>query len=157
MSSAHEDEQLHGQGFVARLSGSTAEFLHIWLLMNVGPQPFSLDGNKRLTLQFNPALKGSLFTGKKTTAEFVDRHAVHHKMELPANTYAFNFLASTVVVYHNPKRQDTFGPKKPGVREIRLTYATDNRPEVLTSAVIPSPFAEDIRDRKVSRIDVSFE
>ena len=40
-SSAHEDKNLHGQGFVARLSGSTAEFLHMWLLMNMGLNPFS--------------------------------------------------------------------------------------------------------------------
>ena len=36
VSSAHDDVALHGQGFVARLSGSTAEFLHIWLCMSVG-------------------------------------------------------------------------------------------------------------------------
>ena len=34
VSSAHPDEKLHGAGFVARLSGSTAEFLEIWLRNN---------------------------------------------------------------------------------------------------------------------------
>src|SRR5208283_116476 len=63
-SSAHEDKNLHGQGFVARLSGSTAEFLHMWLLMNMGVKPFSLDHEGRLTLRFEPLLASWLFTSK---------------------------------------------------------------------------------------------
>ncbi|MDP8213250.1 MAG: hypothetical protein P9X22_08200, partial [Candidatus Zapsychrus exili] len=65
VSSSHNDSDLHGRGFVARLSGSTAEFVHIWLLMNVGKNPFSLDQNKKLKLSLNPALKGKLFTKKE--------------------------------------------------------------------------------------------
>ena len=36
VSSAFPDKRLHGNGFVARLSGSTAEFLEIWLKINSG-------------------------------------------------------------------------------------------------------------------------
>ena len=50
-SSAHEDKNLHGQGFVARLSGSTAEFLHMWLLMNMGLKPFALDDQGHVDLK----------------------------------------------------------------------------------------------------------
>lgn len=39
-SSAHPDETIHGQGYLARLSGSTAEFLSMWNLMMMGAQPF---------------------------------------------------------------------------------------------------------------------
>ena len=40
-SSAFVDPSMRGQGFLARLSGSTAEFLSMWVLMMVGPSPFS--------------------------------------------------------------------------------------------------------------------
>ena len=39
-SSANPDPSVWGRGFVARLSGSTAEFLQIWQLMFFGPAPF---------------------------------------------------------------------------------------------------------------------
>ncbi len=42
VSSAHPDESLHGAGFVARLSGSTAEFINIWSVLMAGAQPFVL-------------------------------------------------------------------------------------------------------------------
>ena len=42
VSSAHPDATLHGRGFVARLTGATAEFLSMWSLMMAGPQPFTI-------------------------------------------------------------------------------------------------------------------
>ncbi|MGD8399281.1 MAG: cellobiose phosphorylase, partial [Anaerolineae bacterium] len=60
VSSAHPDESLHGAGFVARLSGATAEFLSIWTTMMAGRQPFFLQ-NEKLCLQFKPTLPGWLF------------------------------------------------------------------------------------------------
>ena len=36
VSSAYPDEKMHGRGFVARLSGSTAEFISIWKGMMFG-------------------------------------------------------------------------------------------------------------------------
>ena len=35
-SSANPDPRTRGRGFIARMSGSTAEFIHIWLLLTVG-------------------------------------------------------------------------------------------------------------------------
>lgn len=52
-SSANPDPSSHGRGFVARLSGSTAEFLSIWQLMLIGPKPVSLADSK-LSLVLNP-------------------------------------------------------------------------------------------------------
>lgn len=54
-SSANPNPALHGRGFVARLSGSTVEFLSIWQLMLFGPAPFRLE-NGSLTLRFEPML-----------------------------------------------------------------------------------------------------
>ncbi|TAM34249.1 cellobiose phosphorylase, partial [bacterium] len=87
VSSAFPDKNLHGNGFVARLSGSTAEFLQIWLIMNTGTKPFTLDENGRLNLCFKPNLPGWLFDKK--------------------GKYVFNFLGRIPVTYYNPKRKDT--------------------------------------------------
>ncbi len=62
VSSANPDSSIHGNGFVARLSGATAEFIHILLFMTVGPNPFLIDKDGELQLRFRPILAGWLFT-----------------------------------------------------------------------------------------------
>jgi hypothetical protein len=155
VSSAHEDAALHGQGFVARLSGSTAEFMHMWLMMNVGRKPFRWEGNKRLELALQPALPGWLFSEKEEKVVMVDHLAgEERRLVLPANTYAFKFLGDVLVVYHNPKRKDTFGLKACRITEVVLTYRGQEEPVSLPVAVIPDLYAQDVRDHKVERIDV---
>jgi hypothetical protein len=136
VSSAFPDKGLHGNGFVARLSGATAEFLQIWLIMNLGPEPFILDGKNELNLQFKPILAGWLFTPKD-------------------KTYSFNFLGKIWVVYHNPKRKDTFGKNAVYPNKIILNDK-DGNPVEITSDTIPSPYAEQVRSRQINRIDVYF-
>lgn len=58
-SSANPDPAVHGRGFVARLSGSTAEFLQIWQIMFFGKQPFRLE-NGELQLELAPCVPGYL-------------------------------------------------------------------------------------------------
>jgi hypothetical protein len=60
-SSAHPDESLHGAGFVARLTGATAEFLSMWFMMMAGKQPFFLE-NDELNLKLQPILPSWFFT-----------------------------------------------------------------------------------------------
>lgn len=60
-SSAFEDPSMRGRGFLARLSGSTAEFLSMWILMLIGPDPFTLDENGVLKFQLLPAIPRWLF------------------------------------------------------------------------------------------------
>src|SRR5699024_1090684 len=45
-SSANPDPLTHGRGYVARLSGSTVEFLNIWKEMFIGSGPYKYDSNK---------------------------------------------------------------------------------------------------------------
>ena len=54
-SSANPDPSVWGRGFVARLSGSTAEFLQMWQLMFFGPDPFRMGGDG-LELHFSPCV-----------------------------------------------------------------------------------------------------
>ena len=59
VSSANPDASLHGRGFVARLSGSTAEFLQMRELLFFGKTPFILQ-NGALALRLAPCLPGYL-------------------------------------------------------------------------------------------------
>lgn len=54
-SSANPDEKIHGKGFVARLSGSTAEFIHMWQIMMFGHKPFCYE-KEELHLSLEPIL-----------------------------------------------------------------------------------------------------
>jgi hypothetical protein len=133
VSSAFPDKDMHGNGFVARLSGSTAEFLQIWLLMNCGSKPFLLNERGELNLRFEPVLAGWLFDLK--------------------GRYGFNFLSKVRIVYHNPKRKDTFGIN--AVKIIKITFNDkDENPVSLTQNTIPYPFSEQIRSRQISQIDL---
>ncbi|OGX37135.1 MAG: hypothetical protein A3C36_06725 [Omnitrophica WOR_2 bacterium RIFCSPHIGHO2_02_FULL_52_10] len=156
VSSVHEDPTLHGQGFVARLSGSTAEFMHMWLLMNMGPLPFSLDSRGQLQFVLRPILAGWLFTSQSSNVEFMDLNGKLKTIELPKNIYAFNLFASTLVVYHNPRRKNTFGEGQPVIKEIHLHYPHKHNSTIIPSGIITAPYAQEIRDRKIERIDVFF-
>lgn len=135
VSSAFPDKKLHGNGFVARLSGSTAEFLHIWLVMNTGTNPFILDKNGQLNLAFKPYLPGWLFAKN--------------------GKYSFNFLSRITVTYHNPKRKNTFG--KNAAKITKIILFEKEQPTEINSAVIPSFEAEKVRSRQISKIDIYLE
>ena len=141
VSSAFPDAKMHGRGFVARLSGSTAEMLNIWLVMSAGENLFFVNEKGELNLKFNPALPSWLFT--KTP-----------KKGLPKNTYAFKFLGKTLVVYHNPKMKDTAGKNPVKVSSVSLEYE-DGRKVDIQKEVIGLPYSSDIRHGKVKRIDIN--
>jgi len=134
VSGAFPDERLHGNGFVARLSGSTAEFLNIWLMMSIGKTPFILNDARELNLQFRPVLASWLFTKND-------------------NTYGFNFLSKVRVTYHNPKRKNTFGKNSCLPRRI-VFRDKNNNPVEISSDTVPAPYAEQIRSRLITHIDI---
>jgi len=139
-SSAFPQEKLHGNGFVARLSGSTAEFINIWLIMSAGKNPFSLDKDKKLHLELKPILPSWLFTKRQENG-------------FKSSTFAFNFLSKTLVVYHNPKRKNTFGRNAAHTKEIRIK-PFNGREIVIKSSSISAPYSYDVRSGKIKRIDV---
>jgi hypothetical protein len=139
-SSAFPHPDLQGNGFVARLSGATAEFINIWLIMCAGIRPFYLAKEQRLCLELKPVLPGWLFS-KRTGGGF------------PKDSFVFRFLKDTLVVYHNPKRKDTFGKDSAKVREIRLK-PTKGREIRLKSEVITTPYSYEVRRGNIERIDI---
>ncbi|MFA6217068.1 MAG: cellobiose phosphorylase [Candidatus Omnitrophota bacterium] len=136
VSSAFPDKKLHGNGFVARLSGSTIEFINMWLIMNLGHTPFCLDQTGQLQLRINPILPGWLFDVK--------------------GSYMFHFLSSVVITYHNPKKKDTFG--NAGVSVKRISFKDESGYQViLDSDIIPAPYALGVRNRQITALDIYLE
>ncbi len=130
VSSAHPDRKLHGAGFVARLTGATAEFLSMWTLMMVGPQPFRVQ-NGQLCLKFQPALPGWLFNVN--------------------GEVSFNFLGQCEVIIHNPQRLDTF---EESVRIQSIAISLGNECLQFEGELIPSPYAEQVRTGQARRIEI---
>jgi hypothetical protein len=133
VSSTHPDVSLHGTGFVARLSGSTAEFLNIWSVMMAGKKPFFVrDGE--LHLAFRPVLPGWLFTED--------------------GRVSFRFLGNCTVTYYNSQRRPTFGA---GVQAHKIAlHMRDGRRIELSGDVIGAPYAALVRAGQVESVHVFF-
>lgn len=150
VSSAFPDERLHGRGVQPRLSGVTAEMIHMWTLMVAGPSPFRLE-NGGLVLGLRPILPGWMFTKKRVKRTYYEPGGKPKTVEMPKNSFAFRFLGRCLVVYHNPKRLDTF---QEGVRVVsyKLRYR-DGREVEVKGETLGSRLARDIREGRVERID----
>lgn len=132
VSSAHPDSSLHGAGFVARLTGATAEFLSMWNLMMAGSNPFFLlDGE--LCLRLRPALPDWFFDQD--------------------NTVSFTFLGQCQVTYFNPSRAKTYSTTAQ-IQSIKLDL--DGEEIELRGDVIGPPYAALVRDGRIRRIGVYF-
>ena len=131
-SSVNPDPSTHGRGYVARLSGSTAEMLSIWFIMMAGEKVFSYK-NKELILTLNPILPGWLFNkeGKVT----------------------FKFIGKTNVTYHNSKKMNTYGTDGVKANEIRITK-TNGEVILINGGKICGQNAKIIRGGEVNLIDV---
>jgi len=147
VSSAHPDKNIWGKGFIARLSGATAELLNIWIYLCLGKSFISLD-KKGPCIRFSPVLKGELFTTKKTTASLNGKI-----LNIEKDTFSFKLFSHILVTYHNPKRKDTFS-KDCKIKKIILTKGPDKI--TLKSGVIRAPYSLDIRERKITQIDLYF-
>lgn len=131
-SSANPDESLHGTGFVARLSGSTAEFVHMWNIMMAGKNPFVVKDGK-LALELKPIIKEWLFDDD--------------------NQVNFRFLGRCHVTYKNPKRKNTYGSDK--VEPVKYTLELENNDKVeIPGSFVPEGYAEKIRNGDVGRLIV---
>ncbi len=146
VSSVYPDKSLWGRGFVARLSGATAELLNIWIILCLGREPFYIDKNKQLCLRFSPILKKEFFTTTKETIDFKGK-----KVVLPPNTFAFKLFSKTLVCYHNPKRKDTFSK---GCRVEKVAVTSNGGKVSYFSSIIKSSLNFSLRGQKVERIDV---
>jgi hypothetical protein len=132
VSSEHPDASLHGTGFVARLSGSTAEFLNMWSIMTAGGKPFWLEKGA-LVLELKPTLPGWMF-----------------KQD---GTFKFCFLGSCEVTLHNPSRKDTY---QEGAVINRIVLRSKGETVELKGAVISSPYASRVRLGEFEAADIYY-
>lgn len=130
-SSVNPNPKLHGKGYVARLSGSTAEFLQMWQIMMFGRKPFRME-NGELVLEFMPLLPKYLLNGK-TTVEAM-------------------FLGTIPVVYKLSDGED-FVPGSYRIQSCEILF-TDGT-EVKTAGKITGMAAQKIREGQAERITIS--
>ena len=124
---------LYGAFIVARLSGSTAEFLSMWAHMMAGPCPFLVDEQTgKLTLSIAPVLPGWMFTEE--------------------DIVSFTFLGAVQVTYHNPARVDTWKATPKSL----LVTDTSGHSEKVYGSVLQDPYATRIRGLDVKSIEVMF-
>ena len=177
-SSAFYDESRQGRGYYARLSGSTAEFVHLWLLMVIGGRPFRTgsrpsgeadgrstrhgsdrdcaDSKSALQLVFEPAIPGRMFTHAAERVAFLDGYGAETELDVPENAFCFRFLGRIPVIYHNPARRDTWSPDT-RVDGIRVMGADDACLHACAGDTVFGDMAERIRlrDERIRRIDVT--
>ena len=130
-SSKNPNEKIHGKGFVARLSGSTIEFISMWKLMMFGKNVFTLK-NGELTFAPAPAIPEYLITEEKTVEAA---------------------LLSEITVEYRMQEKKDYIPGEYVIESMRFLYK--NKSEVDVNAdYISGKLAEDIRARRVERIEI---
>ncbi len=120
--SINPDKSMHGQGMVARLSGSTAELLTMWNILMVGNSLFTFD--KELSFSLKPIIQKDLFVNNKLS---------------------FKLFSKINVTYINESNKNTFDE---GVSIYK--YVVDGE-EILSNS-ITGDLAIKIRNRNVSEI-----
>ena len=100
VSSLNPEEALHGRGYVARLSGSTAEFMSIWQIMMFGQKPF-LRTENGVQINLQPCIPAYLIDEGRTIQAA--------------------FLENSTVLYHFAECRDYF----PGNYSIRIRSMVD--------------------------------
>ena len=132
-SSAFPDAELHGTGFLARLSGSTAEMLSIWMIMMVGKTPFSISSSGQLVFALRPVLPGWMFDAN--------------------DKISFIFLGTTNITYYNPKREDSWKIQRVSYARVELF---DGNVVNDDDGVLQGSMAVAARDKKIKSIDIYY-
>ncbi|MBR3173949.1 MAG: cellobiose phosphorylase [Eubacterium sp.] len=128
-SSVNPNPDIHGRGFVARLSGSTTEMMSMWIEMFMGPKAFTYEDDK-LTLNFEPKLANWLFKDGEVT---------------------FRMLSTCDVTYVNETEKNTYGEDG-----AKVAYIEIDGEKVAEGNKLVGQLAEDVRDGRVKAIKVVF-
>ncbi|MCR4998527.1 MAG: hypothetical protein K6A05_01660 [Lachnospiraceae bacterium] len=129
-SSANPNTSIHGKGFVARLSGSTIEFISMWKMMMFGKQPFHQA--EELCFQPNPLIPEYLIPEDGVVgAKFGGRMMVYYHCEIKKDYLPGEYRISSM------ETEDMEG--------VRHSYCGDT---------LIGEDARSIRDGRVVRLDV---
>jgi hypothetical protein len=137
VSSAFPDASLHGSGFLARLSGTTAEFLSMWNIMMMGETPFVVDSDAQLLLNLQPAIAEWMWTDE--------------------GTLTFKFLGAIDVTYVNEAKTATWGEEGATIAawELYATAETDKPSATHSGSMLPSPHAANVRALRYPKIKIT--
>ena len=139
-SSRFPDSKAHGVGFVARLSGATAEWMSMVLHMGLGAAPFVIEDGE-LRFRPKPILANWLFTNQPND-------------EFSADSFGFKLFGHTWVVYANPKRLNTFGTDSVSPMAFELNYANGTK-HAHTGSYLPEPLALHLREGKLESLVIA--
>lgn len=129
-SSANPNPSIHGKGFVARLSGSTVEMIHMWQIMMFGERPFAVRKSE-LSLEFAPMLPSYLIREDKTVESV--------------------FLGEIPVVYHMDAVKDYI----PGEYKIeRCELTLEDGVHSVDGGVITGSMAAQVRLLQAKKIEL---
>jgi len=145
-SSAFPDPDIHGMGFLARLSGSTAEFMDIYQLMFYGPNMFYLNKEDEIEFKLVPAIPSWLFVDKESNGDAIMDDDGQY-------TVSFKLFGQIAVTYHNPDGSNLYGvpPKK------YVIVMKDESIETINGKFVQNKLAMKIRlTTDVSSIDAFF-
>lgn len=131
-SSVNPDSRVHGRGYVARLSGTTAEFLSIWNLMMMGKKPFYIKDEK-LYFKLKPILPSWLFDD--------------------IGEISFTLFGSCNVIYKNESGNDTFGKEKAEIYKAVVVYRNGEAKE-FSEGIVEGKYAERVRNKEAAEIIV---
>jgi len=142
------DPREQGRGCVARLSGATVEFLHLWTYLFLGAKPFLFE-NGRLLFRPSPNLSKVLFSTKEKRAmPFGKEDEI-----LPCDSAACALLGGTLLVYINPQRRDTFGAEAVLPQRYKL-HRRDGSILTVEGTDLEGATAEALRLGHFRRVDV---
>lgn len=133
-SSRNPNEKMHGKGFVARLSGSTIEFISMWKLMMFGKNMFLMQ-NDELVFAPQPAIPDYLIAEDKVVEA--------------------TLLGEITVAYRFSEQKD-YIPGQYEIKEMHFTYKNKNEVNISGDSV-RGKLAEDVRARRVERIEMILE
>ena len=132
-SSKNPNERYHGKGFVARLSGSTIEFISIWKLMMFGRHLFA-EKDGELVFAPQPAIPEYLIEKDALTTTLLGEIEVEYLLADKKDYIPGGYTVSGMhFIYKNGSSADT------------------------SSEAVSGQIAEDIRDGKISRIEISLK
>ena len=130
-SSVNPDENLHGKGFVARLTGTTIEMLNMWRIIMTGEKLFS-HNNGELEFTLSPILQ----------SDFFDEN----------NMVSTTLLGKIELTYINNSRKNTFGIDKGIVEEIIITKL-DGEVMNVKGNTVKGYIAKEIRNGNIKKIE----
>jgi hypothetical protein len=136
-SSMNPNKSIHGKGFVARLSGSTIEFISMWKLMFFGSRVFSLDDGE-LVFSPEPAIPAYLINeedGKLSVSS--------------------TLLGHVETTYEMAEKKD-YIPGEYEITEIVAQYKFGET-QVFSGSVVKGKAAEDLRNGSITALNIKMK